>query len=195
MAPMIAMVEGEVVALGPDEVTLMVGGIGLRIYIPGSLTSQLKMRENLLLFTHLVVREDALTLYGFEDEREKAYFQLLLGANGVGPRIALAIISMLSIETIRAAVLQEQVDTFARVPGVGRKTAQKIILHMQGKVGDAGALGTAAGLTDIDGEVVEALISLGYSVVEAQAALQSIPRDTEKDVETRLRLALGYFSQ
>ncbi len=192
---MIAMVEGEVVALGPDEVTLMVGGIGLRIYIPGSLTSQLKMRENLLLFTHLVVREDALTLYGFEDEREKAYFQLLLGANGVGPRIALAIISMLSIETIRAAVLQEQVDTFARVPGVGRKTAQKIILHMQGKVGDAGALGTAAGLTDIDGEVVEALISLGYSVVEAQAALQSIPRDTEKDVETRLRLALGYFSQ
>ena len=192
---MIAMVEGEVVALGPDEVTLMVGGIGLRIYIPGSLTSQLKMRENLLLFTHLVVREDALTLYGFEDEREKAYFQLLLGANGVGPRIALGIISMLSIETIRAAVLQEQVDTFARVPGVGRKTAQKIILHMQGKVGDAGALGTAAGLTDIDGEVVEALISLGYSVVEAQAALQSIPRDTEKDVETRLRLALGYFSQ
>jgi Holliday junction DNA helicase RuvA len=173
----------------------MVGGIGLRIYIPGSLTSQLKMRENLLLFTHLVVREDALTLYGFEDERENAYFQLLLGANGVGPRIALAIISMLSIETIRAAVLQEQVDTFARVPGVGRKTAQKIILHMQGKVGDAGALGTAAGLTDIDGEVVEALISLGYSVVEAQAALQSIPRDTEKDVETRLRLALGYFSQ
>jgi len=192
---MIAMVEGEVVALCPDAVTLMVGGIGLRIYIPGSLTSQLKMRENLLLFTHLVVREDALTLYGFGDEREKDYFQLLLGANGVGPRIALAIVSILSIETIRAAVLQEQVDTFARVPGVGRKTAQKIILHMQGKVGEAGVLGTAAGLTDIDGEVVEALISLGYSVVEAQAALQSIPRDTAKDVETRLRLALGYFSQ
>jgi len=117
----------------------------------------------------------------------------LLGASGVGPRTALSIISVLSVETIRRAVLSEQPEVLARVPGVGKKTAMKILLHLQGKVGGGGAL-EGAPLSDVDGEVMDALTTLGYSVVEAQTAIQSIPKATPSDVEERLRAALQYFS-
>lgn len=195
MGRMIAMLKGEVVYVENDEIIVMVGGVGFKVAVPASLCGETKLHDEIHLHTHLVVREDALSLYGFASEREKTYFLLLLGANGVGPRTALGIISMLNIEAIRSAVLQENVDVFARVPGVGRKTAQKIILQLTGKVGSASALDTASGLNNVDNEVVEALISLGYSVVEAQAALQSIPKAAPEDVESRLRLALQYFSQ
>ncbi len=102
-------------------------------------------------------------------------------------------LSVLSVDAIRRAVLSEQSEVFARVPGVGKKTAQKILLHLQGKISGEG-LADVAGMGDADAEVLEALTSLGYSVVEAQAALQSIPRDAAKDVEERLRLALQYFN-
>jgi len=102
-------------------------------------------------------------------------------------------LSVLSVDAIRRAVLSEQSEVFARVPGVGKKTAQKILLHLQGKISGEG-LADVAGMGDADAEVLEALTSLGYSVVEAQAALQSIPRDAVKDVEERLRLALQYFN-
>jgi Holliday junction DNA helicase RuvA len=109
--------------------------------------------------------------------------------------MALAILSTLSVDAIRRSVLSEQSEVFSRVPGVGKKTAQKILLHLQGRVGGGDmTFEQVAGLMDVDGEVLEALTSLGYSVVEAQAALQSIPRDAPADTEERLRLALLYFS-
>lgn len=192
---MIATLEGEILATGEDNLVIRVGGIGLRVYVPAPLAhTNRETRSSVFLHTHLVVREDALTLYGFETEQERDFFNLLLGVNGVGPRIALAILSALEVDAIRRAVLAEQVDIFSRVPGVGKKTAQKILLHLQGKVGSGDQLTTIAGLVDVDGEVLDALTALGYSIVEGQAALQSLPRDAAKDVETRLRLALRYFS-
>ena len=188
---MIASLEGTVLAAGEDHLVVGVGGVGFKVYIPTSLRGS-RIGDPVRLQTHLVVREDLLALFGFETQQDRDFFLLLLGVNGVGPRIGLAILSALSVDAIRRAVLSEQAEIFARVPGVGKKTAQKILLHLQGKV--SGEVGEMIPVLDVDGEVVDALTGLGYSVVEAQAALQSIPRDAAKDLETRLRFALQYFS-
>lgn len=192
---MIASLQGEVLSQGSDNLVILVGGIGLRVYAPTATCAAAHPGQFTFLHTYLVVREDALTLFGFESEAEREYFAMLLGVNGVGPRIALAILSILSVDLIRRAVQGEQVEVFSRVPGVGKKTAQKILLHMQGKVGPEGVLAEVAHLMDVDAEVLDALTGLGYSVVEAQSAIQSIPRDTARDVEERLRLALKFFSK
>ncbi|MDZ4159029.1 MAG: Holliday junction branch migration protein RuvA, partial [Anaerolineaceae bacterium] len=163
---MIANVHGEVVSVGEDNLVIDVGGVGLRVQAPAALCQQTQRGERIRLHTFLVVREDALSLYGFEREAERDFFLLLLGVNGVGPRLALAILSSLSLDVIRLAVLREQPDVLARVPGVGKKTAQKIVLHLQGRVGEGFPLGVPE-LLDVDTEVVQALTSLGYSVVEA----------------------------
>jgi Holliday junction DNA helicase RuvA len=191
---MIDFVTGEVVRAGEDYVVLQMGGIGLRVYVPTPLARQVLPGQELFLHTHLVVREDGWALYGFESEAERQYFGLLLGVNGVGPRLALAILGVLPVALIQQAVRTEQPEFFTRVPGVGRKTAQKIVLHLQDKVGQGEVLEPLATLSDVDHEVLEALISLGYSVVEAQAALQSIPKDAPREVGERLRLALQYFT-
>lgn len=191
---MIASVEGEVVGLGESAVIIRVGGVGLQVFVPAPLRARIRLRDEIFLFTHLVVREDLLALYGFETEQEKRYFDLLLGVNGVGPRIALGILGVLSVDAIRRAVLSEQADLFSRVPGVGKKTGQKILLHLQGKIKSEGDLEELAGFTDIDGAVMDALTTLGYSVVESQAALQSLPKDAPNDIEERLRIALRFFN-
>jgi holliday junction DNA helicase RuvA len=191
---MIASIHGEITAEGEDNLVIQVGGLGFRVFVPAKLCTSGQLGNRIFLHTYLVVREDALTLYGFEAEEERDYFILLLGANGVGPRTALAILSTLSVDVIRRAVLSEQADVFARVSGVGKKTAQKILLHMQGKVGAVSGI-TGVPAIDVDTEVLDALTGLGYSVIEAQAALQSMPRDAPLEVETRLRLALQYFSR
>jgi Holliday junction DNA helicase RuvA len=190
---MIASIEGDVLSHTENSVVIRVSGLGLLVHVPGSVAAGAQIGSKLSLVTYLVVREDSLTLYGFETEEERDFFILLLAVNGIGPRTALAILSTLSVDVLRRAVLSEQAEVFARVPGVGKKTAQKILLYLQGKVGDDFSQINPATF-DIDTEVVEALTGLGYSIVEAQAALQSLPRDTPREVETRLRLALQYFS-
>jgi Holliday junction DNA helicase RuvA len=190
---MIASIEGIILATADDHLVVGVSGVGLKVYVTSSLKSA-RVGDTVRLQTHLVVREDLLALYGFETPAEREFFLLLLGVNGVGPRIAMAILSTLSVDAIRRAVLSEQSEVFARVPGVGKKTAQKILLHLQGKVSGGDVMGEILQVSDVDAEVLDALTGLGYSVVEAQSALQAIPRDAPKDVETRLRHALQYFS-
>lgn len=193
---MIASLQGQVLS-APDDNSLIVqvGGVGLLVHVPQALTTQARVGEMVFLHTHLIVRQDALILYGFEHNEEKHFFTLLLGVDGVGPRTALAIISTLSVDAIRRAVWSEQADVFSRVPGVGKRTAQKILLYLQDKVkADRTGLEAAASFVDVDAEVLDALTGLGYSIVEAQSALQAIPRDASKDVEERLRIALQYFS-
>lgn len=192
---MIATVSGEVQDILPDGLVIRVGGVGLKVHVPTAVKDGARTGEQIDLYTHLLVREDLLALYGFADRESLEFFNLLMGVNGIGPRSALAILSVLSTDAIRRAVLSEQPDVFARVPGVGRKTAQKILLQLQGKIGAAaGPFEGLGALGDIETELIGALTSLGYSVVEAQAAIQAIPKDAPMDVETRLRLALQYFS-
>lgn len=190
---MIASIEGQVQSVSEDSLVVVIGGIGLRVMVTRALLSQARLSEDIFLHTHLVVREDSLTLYGFETQEEVVFFNLLLGVNGVGPRIAMNVISALTVDAIRRAVLAEQAEVFARVTGVGKKNAQKILLHLQGRVGGELPVGVLPSL-DVDTEVMDALTALGYSIVEAQAALQSIPRETPLEVEVRLRAALKYFS-
>ena len=191
---MIASIEGSVTQVFEDSLVVNVSGIGFKVFTPGNVLKNAELHKIIALHTYLVVREDALTLYGFETSEERNMFVMLLGANGVGPRTALAIMSTLSMEIIHNAVIQEQADVFSRVPGVGKKTAQSIILDLHGKVSKGASTVIGGGIKDIDGDVLSALTSLGYSVVEAQTALQMIPKDAPSDLETRLRLALQYFS-
>ena len=190
---MIASIEGTVIQIFDDSVVINVSGVGFKVFVTAETARRAEIHRSMALFTYLVVREDALTLFGFETDDEKELFSLLLGTNGVGPRTALMILSTLSLELIKNSIIQEKADVFNRVPGVGKKTAQSIILHLQGKIQKTTTV-TGVMITDIDEDVIAALTGLGYSIVEAQAALQMIEKDAPEDLETRLRQALKYFS-
>jgi holliday junction DNA helicase RuvA len=190
---MIATLRGEVSQIEENAIILEVGGVGLRVFVPAPLRTQLKAGESLLVYTHLVVREDALTLYGFESQPDRELFNILLGVDGVGPKVALSVLSSMTLDAIQRAVFAEEGDVLSRVPGVGKKTAQKMALHLKDKLKPTDALARVAAMSDTDGEVLAALTALGYSVVEAQAAIQAIGKDAAQDTEERLRLALQYF--
>jgi holliday junction DNA helicase RuvA len=198
---MIASINGRVQDILADSVIVEVGippaggGVGLQVFIPSPWRDRLKPGESVFMHTYLVVRQEALSLYGFETREYREFFSLLLGVNGVGPKLALSMLSTLTPDAIRRAVFHEQGEVFQRVPGVGKQTAQKIVLHLENRIPMEAGLERVATMSDVDGEVLAALTGLGYSVVEAQSALQNIPRDTPQDVETRLRLALQYFTK
>ena len=192
---MIATLSGKVLFTTNDGVIVEVGGVGLKVAVPTTLKDRLHPGEPVFLHTYLVIRQDLLALYGFETMESKEYFELLLSVDGIGPKLAVAILSIMTPDSIRRAVFNEQAEVFTRVSGVGKKTAQKILLYLQDKVGKVDGLSGMASISDSETEVIEALTSLGYSVVEAQSAVQAIPRDAPKDTETRLRLALQYFSK
>lgn len=191
---MIASLVGSVQETGEDYIVVEVGGVGMQVFVPAPVLDDAQVGESIFLFTYLAVREDALTLYGFKTREEKKYFILLIGVNGVGPRSALNALSTLSTDAMRRAVFHEQDEVFSRVPGIGKKTAMKILLQLQDRIPAEAGLEPISMMDDVDGEVINALTALGYSVVEAQAAVQSLPRDAPDDLESRLRIALQYFS-
>ena len=189
---MIASISGKVIQLTKETVIIDINGLGIEVFVPKPLLGETEAGDLLYLYTYMLVREDNISLYGFASLEEKQLFLQFLAVGGIGPKLSLAILSSLSIDNIRSAILSEKPDYFSRVPGIGKKTAQKIIIHMQGKLPEGEGLGVRS-ITDVDDAVVDALISLGYSVVEAQTALQTIPKDTPDDVESKLRVALQYF--
>jgi len=190
---MIATLRGEVTQIEENAIVVEVSGVGMRVFVPAPLRDKLRGGEMVLLYTHLVVREDALSLYGFETAPERTLFNMLLGVDGVGPKVALSVLSTLTIDSVQRAVFNEQEEILHRVPGVGKKTAQKIILYLHDRLKPITGLENVAAMSDTDSQVLAALTALGYSVVEAQSALQAIPRDAPEGLEERLRLALQYF--
>jgi len=191
----IASIQGKIIQKGVDYLVVNLNGLGIQVFTTKETCETANIGDIKFFHSQLIVREDSLTLFGFESEIEREYFILLLGVNGVGTRLALSIISTLSIDAINRAVGAEQFEVFARVSGVGKKTAQKIAIHLQGKINiDSDFIGLKSSYQDVDLEILQALTSLGYSVVEAQSALQYIPKDAPKDIEERLRIALQYFS-
>ena len=191
---MIRMVRGIVMARGKDYLVVDVAGVGYKVFVPDPVLFAATSNEEIVLHTYLQVREDALNLFGFAETDELTMFELLLGVSGVGPKVALATLSVLSPDMLRSAISSEEPGLIGRVPGVGKRTAEKIVLDLRGKVGQATGIQSLAYATDTDTEVVDALISLGYSVVEAQRAIQKLPKDATS-VEERLRLALSQFTQ
>ncbi|MBN1965753.1 MAG: Holliday junction branch migration protein RuvA [Anaerolineae bacterium] len=191
---MIASVQGQVIHIGDDHVVVQVGGVGLRVLVPRTIHDYIDgLGSRVNLHTVLIVREDALTLYGFAEEEERQVFATLINVSGVGPKLALAILSTLSLSQLRHSITQGEANLLTRVPGIGKKTAEKIAFELKDRlIPDVPS--ELAGLADVDSDVLDALTSLGYSIVEAQAAIQSIPRDASQSLEDRVRLALAYFT-
>ena len=190
---MISSLLGELQHKEDNSLVIAVGGVGLRVAVPKGLAERLNVGDKVFLHTHLIVRENELSLYGFESAEDRKLFTTLLGVDGVGPKVALSVLSTLTLDAIQRAIFSDDPDLLSRVPGVGKKTAQKMALYLKDRLKPADALSRVASMSDMDAEVLAALTSLGYSVIEAQSAIQSIPKDAPQDVEERLRIALQYF--
>ena len=184
---MIASVRGEVLSVGLDHAVVEVGGVGLAVQATPATLAGLRRGEQARLATALVVREDSLTLFGFADAEEREVFVRLLSVSGVGPKVALAIVSASAPAELRRAIAREDAARFQAVPGVGRKTAERIVLELKESlaVAEAGAEDTSAGTHAI---ARDALVELGYSLAEAEAVLSRT--DPELPPEERVRLAL-----
>lgn len=168
------------------------GGVGYKIALTKETVSHFLPGSSVTLFTHLAVREDALDLYGFETEEEIRFFELLLTVSGIGPKSALAILDVATIETLRSAISGGNAAYLTTIGGIGRKTAEKIVLELREKVGVAEAKTSAALKGDAD--ALEAMRALGYSTQEAREALRQVPATFEK-TNDRLREALRILGQ
>jgi Holliday junction DNA helicase RuvA len=199
---MIAFVRGRVAALTLTSAVLEVGGVGLELQCtPGTLAG-LRPGAEALLPTSMVVREESLTLFGFADEDEKSLFELVQTASGVGPKLAQAMLAVLSPEEIRRAVTGEDVRTLTAVPGIGQKGAQRIILELKDRIGMPVRLGpttTQAAANEVWRDQVHAgLVGLGWTTKEAERAVEAVAPDadeTEPDVAALLRAALRSLSK
>lgn len=183
---MIARLEGAVLSADDGVVVLDVSGVGFAVHVP--LTVALQPGKRATLYTYLHVRENELSLYGFPDQDQKDLFEMLLGVSGVGPKAALNVLGTLSTDTLRRAVLNGQPEALSRAPGVGKKTAEAIVLHLKDKIKRQGV--TVMDVAEDDADVIAALTMLGFSIVEAQRALQQLPRDAKLSLDEKIRQAL-----
>lgn len=193
---MIARLTGRLLEKQPPAIVLDVGGVGYELDVPMSTFYVLPhLDEMTSLFTHLVVREDALQLFGFASRDERETFRSLIKVSGIGPKIALAILSGLSAEELAVAIDREDIARLSKVPGIGKKTAERLVLELRGKLGrgsgparPAGApLPTAMAASPAD-DILGALLALGYNEREAAGALKTLPEGV--DVSEGIRLAL-----
>src|SRR5512147_2652842 len=166
---MIAHLRGSIEFVGKDHLIVNVGNVGLRVYVPVATHDAAGIGKIVDLFTHLHIRENEWTLYGFPSQEELELFELLLGVSGVGAKTALAALAAASPEQLRSAIAHEQAEVLTRVPGIGAKTAKNIVFHLKDKVGVVTRGAEIQYLSDQDTEVIAALTTLGYSVVEAQS--------------------------
>jgi Holliday junction DNA helicase RuvA len=191
----IATLRGRIVGHAKQAIVLDVNGVGFQVVLSTSDLERLgEVGREVTLFTHLQVREDGLTLYGFSTEEARELFELLLTVSGIGPKVAMALLSAFSPDDLQKALVQEDIGALSRVPGIGPKTARNLVFHLHDKIQTAPVGPSLAALAEADAEVISALTSLGYSVVVAQRAVQSLPRE-ELPLEERIRLALAYFGR
>jgi holliday junction DNA helicase RuvA len=181
---LIGSVRGRILARGPDHVVVETAGVGYKVFVPRHPTG-----EETLLHTHQVVREDGQFLFGFETREELALFELIIGVSGVGPRAALAILSVSRPADVAAAIAAGDAAALAKAPGVGKKTAERLIVDLRSKVGRL-AIGPAAGELASADEAIAALRALGYTLAEAQQALTGVPPVGTATTEERLATAL-----
>ena len=200
---MIAFVRGEVAALTLSSAVVEVGGVGLELMCtPGTLAT-LRVGQPATLPTSMVVREDSLTLFGFTDEDEKSLFELVQTASGVGPKLAQAMLAVLSPDRLRRAVADEDVKTLTHVPGIGQKGAQRIILELRDRIGPPVGTAAVAGRTGTPApppwrdQVHEGLVGLGWSAKEAEKAVDAVAPQAGNvpDVRALLRAALRTLSK
>lgn len=184
---MIGCIEGVVAAKKAGFAILTAGGVGYKVAATRDTLAKLKEKENAFLWTHLAVRESALDLYGFKGEEDLHFFELLLTVPGIGPKSALAILDIADVETLRSAIVSGNAGYLTKVSGIGKKTAEKIVLELRDKVGKTTREGGRA--LSGDEEALEAMKTLGYTHNEAREALRKVPAEVEGG-SARLREAL-----
>ena len=182
---MIGRIEGAIIETNAEYALIDTGNIGYIVFSTPDTLGKIGKTKTASLWTHLVVRENAMDLYGFLEKDELELFELLLSVSGIGPKSALGILSIATVETLRSAVAEENSAYLTKVSGIGRKTAQKIVIELKDKLG-AGIEGVAL---KGDEDALEALVSMGYSLGEARKALRDLPAEVEGSND-RLREAL-----
>lgn len=189
---MIGSLRGEIIEKADGMLLIDVSGVGYEVKVPTPLSDEAEIGQAIYLRTYLHVRETELTLFGFENAEALDMFHLLLKVQGIGPKVALAIQSHLSMESLKQAVAQNEAPILARVPGIGPKKAKQIVFHLKGKITYDDVFAPVVPITEGDSEVLAALTTLGYSIVEAQTALQNLPEGAKTEpVEEKIRIALS----
>jgi len=187
---MIATLEGTLAYRGEDSVIINVGGIGFRVYVSSSTSSQLgAVKGRVSLYTHLHVREDNISLYGFASTEELALFKNLISVSGIGSKLALAMLSALNPEQLIVAITSGDIDLLSRAPGVGRKMASRLVVELRGKL-EKEWKDVALPLAPESADVIAALTGLGYSVAEATKAISRLPDPDGLSLEEKIRMAL-----
>lgn len=190
---MIGRITGKLIEKLPPIVCIDVGGVGYEIDVPMSTLYDLpETGSTITLYTHLAVREDAHTLYGFLSAKERSAFRALIKVTGIGARTALSVLSGMTVDELGAAITQQETARLTRVPGIGKKTAERLLLELRGKLG-ADLPHVPGTLTNGRDDIMNALLSLGYSSSESQAALKKLPENVE--VAEGIRLALKSLSR
>jgi holliday junction DNA helicase RuvA len=187
---MIGRLNGTLADKNPPQVLVDCHGVGYEVDVPMSTFYNLPgVGDPVMLLTHFVVREDAQVLFGFGSATEREAFRQLIKISGVGPRTALSVLSGMSVADIAQAVTAQDATRLVKVPGIGKKTAERLLLELKGKIGaDLGAAAGAGPVSDTQGDILQALVALGYSDKEAQAALKPLPKDV--GVSEGIKLAL-----
>jgi len=196
---MITNIYGIIETVRADAVIVRVGGFGIRVAVPSSTLRHLnEPGMEVSLFTHFQVREDGMALYGFLNEEDRNAFEQLIAVNGVGPKVALALLSVMDAATLYQAIANEDQQRLGLAPGVGKRLAARLVVDLKGKLPVLSTTtGAQAGGTSnkIQTEVLEALLGLGYTPAEAQAAMSKIPQDQAMTLEQQVTYALRSFSQ
>lgn len=190
---MIGMLRGTVWTTEGDKLVLDINGVGYLLNVPTRCLAQLKQGDEIVFFTHLVVREDDLILYGFQSREEKDLFIQLLGVSGVGPKAALAILSAFSVNQIKTAIVKEDYPYLTEVPGIGAKTAKRVILELKDKIKDtvvSSEAGEPAVLSGLADEALETLLTLGFSRNEIRLVLSRVDEKGALGTEERIKEAL-----
>lgn len=193
---MIEFLQGELITTGVNYIVLKVGGIGYRLQVPASSLHKLPdLQSEVIMYTYLYIREDELSLYGFLDIKEREFFITLLQVSGIGPKLALNILSRINVDELKRAIVTGDAEPLIGIPGVGKKTAQRIILELKDKLGKEQIIEQtfAPNVKDnIRSQTVSALLALGYTLIEAENAVPVLDSLSQKNlsVEQLLRIAL-----
>ena len=199
---MFSYIKGPLVEVWEGGIVVEAGGIGWNILVPLSVLDRLpRIGEELKIYTSFQVREDAMTLYGFFNSQDRKMFNQLLGVNGIGPKAALGILSALQPDDLRMAILSEDAKAIARAPGIGPKTAKRVILDLKDRIrmedvlpSAFGAETAGSGMEGTGREAIEALVALGYSLTEASRAVRKIEITEDMTVEAVLKASLKYLA-
>ncbi len=193
---MIAAIEGTLELRGTQWVIIKVGGVSLQIYLPTSTLNQLGAEgERVQLYTHLHWREDSVALYGFLSQQELDLFKMLISVDGVGPKVALAMLSNLNPEQLVLAIASGNINLLTQLPGIGTKTANRLVVELKSKLEKGWTGAISSYLTQDNAEIIAVLTNLGYSASEATKAVASLPASSALALEDKIKLALQYLAK